>query len=365
MISVVAPSEILRYCRAVLNLQATDEGVDDVFLSAMLRRAAGAFCPCSRAVLRAALVDSLSHLDQEPDTLPARLEDLIDDLLVAGDLLELSDVSTGDAEARGTWVFAAPPSFVERKSGNIFLIGIVPDQDGWLPENIRDRIVFSNNTRSIKPQAEEDLAAQLVREGLSKLPETTWLKGPKTEPPTEALSKATQRLAAEPPCAPVQGLELIDPETKPTYYKGRWTSPKGQTGTFVARRPQEFGAALWCLAELRSGTLVRIVDLPLQGYRWRGCDAAWHLQMAIDRERNGPQRYSIENIDDGTCRIEFFSPIPLWAERRLMILGRKCQVTKGLFTYEIPADEAKQEVNFLRENLWLAPLEPISEMRSV
>lgn len=364
MISVVAPSEIVRYCRALLNLQATGEGVDDVFLSAMLRRAAGALCPCSRAVLRAALVDSLSHLDQEPDTLPARLDGLIDDLLVAGDLLELSDVSTGDAEARGTWVFAAPPSFVQRKSGSIFLIGIVPDQDRWLPESIRDRIVFSNNTRSIKPQAEEDLAAQLVREGLSKLPETTWLKGPKTELPAEALSKARQRLAAEPPCAPVQGLEIIDPDTKPTYYKGRWKPPKEQTGTFVARRPQEFGSALWCLAELHSGTLVRIVDLPFQGYRWRGCDAAWHLQMAIDRERNKPQRYCVENIDDITCRIDFFSPIPLWAERRLMVLGRKCQGSRSLFAYEIPADEVKQEVEFLGENLWLVPLEPISEMRS-
>lgn len=365
MISVVAPTDILQYCRSILNLQGIGEGVDDIFLSAMLRRAAGSLCPCSRAVLRAALVDSLSQLDQQLDTLPARLEGLIDDLLVAGDLLELSDVSTGDAEAKGTWVFAAPPSFVERKSGNMFLIGIVPDQDRWLPESIRDRVVFSNNTRSIKPQAGEDLAAQLVSEGLTRLSETTWLKAPKTVPPTEALSKARQRLAAEPPCAPVQGLEIIDPNTKPTYYRGRWTSPKDQTGMFVARRPQEFGAALWSLAELRSGTLMRIVDLPFQGYRWRGCDAAWHLQMAIDRERNAPQRYRIESNDDGARRLDFFSPIPLWAERRLMILGRKCQGLKSLFAYEIPADEAAQEEDFLRENLWLASLETNSEMRSV
>jgi hypothetical protein len=364
MISVVAPEDIVRYCRSLLNLQAAGQVIDDIFLSAMLRWTAGALCPCSRAMLRAALVESLGHLDQEPATLPARLESLIDDLLVAGDLLELSEVTTGDTEARGTWVFAAPPAFVERKSGSIFLTGIVPDQDGWLPDNIRDRIVISNNTRSIKPKAGEDLAAQLLSEGLSKLPETTWLKAPKTVAPVEALSKARQRLASEQQCAPVQGLEIIDPDTKPTYYKGRWTSPKDHTGLFVARRPQEFGAALWCMAEIHSGSLKRIVDLPFRGYRWRGCDAAWHLQMAIDRERDAPQRYSLDPCDDGTCRLSFYSPLPLWAERRLMILGTKCQGTRSLFAYKIPADEAAQEEEFLQENLWLAPVEFNSEMRN-
>lgn len=262
MISVVSPEDIVRYCRSILNLQGADQGIDDIFLSAMIRRTAGALCPCSRAVLRTALVESLGHLDQEPSALPTRLEGLIDDLLVVGDLLELSDVTTADTEAKGTWVFAAPPSFVERKSGSIFLTGIVPDQDGWLPENISSRIVHSYNMRSIKPEAGEDLAAQLVGEGLSKLAETTWLKAPKTVAPDEALSKARQRLASQQPCAPVQGLEIIDPDTKPTYYKGRWTSPKDHTGLFVARRPQEFGSALWCFAEIHSGTLKRIFDLP-------------------------------------------------------------------------------------------------------
>lgn len=364
MISVVAPEGIVGYCRSLLNLQGEGRGVDDTFLAAMLRRAAGIFCPCSRTVLRAALLESLDHLDQQPATLSARLDSMIDDLLVVGDLLELSDVTTGDIETKGTWVFAAPPSFVERKSGNIFLTGIVPNQDGWLPENIRSRIIHSNNTRSIKPEDGEDLAAQLVSEGLSKLPETTWLKAPKTVASNEVLSKARQHLSGVQPCAPVQGLEIIDPDTKPTYYKGRWTSPMDHSGLFVARRPQEFGAALWCLAEIHSGLLKRIIDLPIRGYRWRGCDAAWHLQMAIDCERDAPQRYSLDRGDDGTCRLSFYSPIPLWAERRLMTLGRKCQGTKCLFAYEIPADEATQEQEFLQENLWLAPIEPKSVMRS-
>lgn len=365
MISVVTPEDIVRYCRSLLDMQDEGQGIDDNFLAAMLRRTAGTLCPCSRAVLRAALLENLDHLDDEPSTLPTRIEALIDDLLVVGDLLELTEVTTGEEEAKGTWVFAAPPSFVERTSGSIFLTGIVPDQDGWLPEDIRSRIVLSRGTRSIRPDEGEDLASRLTSEGLRRLPETTWLRAPKTLAPEKALSKARQQLAKEPQCAPVQGLEIIDPEAKPTYYKGRWTSPKNHSGTlFIARRPQEFGAPLWCLVEIDAGMLKRILDLPFRGYRWRACDAAWHLQMAIDSERGMPQRYKAKYCDDGTCRLIFFSPIPLWAERRLMILGKKCHAEKSLFAYEIPADEAVQEEEFLQENLWIVPVDMNSEMRS-
>ncbi|EDQ34544.2 hypothetical protein HPDFL43_00065 [Hoeflea phototrophica DFL-43] len=364
MISVVTPKNILCYCRSLLELRGEDHGINDNFLAAMLRRTAGSLCPCSRAVLRAVLVESLGHLDDEPSTLPTRIEALIDDLIVVGDLLELTEVTTGEDEAKGTWVFAAPPSFVERKSGNIFLTGIVPDQDRWLPENIRSRIFLSRGIRSIRPDDGEDLAVRLAGEGLRRLPEKTWLRAPKTLPSEKALSKASQQLAKKQQCAPVHGLDIIDPKTKPTYYKGRWTSLKNHSGLFVARRPQEFGAPLWCLVEAESGMLKRVLDLPFRGYRWRACDAAWHLQMAIDCERGVPQRYKVDHCEDGMCRLSFYSPIPLWAERRLMIFGSKCRVEKTLFSYEIPVDEAVQEEEFLQENLWIVPIDTNSDMMS-
>ena len=364
MIKEISPHDVISYGRSVLGLTSVEEGIDDVFLGGMLRRAAGIYCPCSRTTLRVALVESLAYLDGEIEVLSDRLDLLIEELIVAGDLLELSDVTTGDIEARGTWVFAAPPAFIVRRSGIVFLTGIVPDQDNFLPEALSTRVIHTDITRSIVPDPDEDLTETLLSEGLNMLSETLWLKSPRSQPASQLRAKAMKKLEAQPRCGPVAGLEIIEPETKVTFYRGRWSTPKGQSGCFVARRPQEFGAPIWCFAELNEGLLVRIIDLPLGAYRWRGCDAAWHLQMAIDHELGHPQAYRLRDSVDGNSRLDFYSPLPLWAERRLMVLGRKCAGEKSLFSYELPMAEAAQEVEFLRENLWLTSLDVQANERS-
>lgn len=356
MIAEIHPQDVVSYCRSVLGIEGEGPKINDLFLTALLRRTAGMLCPCSRTTLRNSLNESLAYLHDRPDEMSLHLEELTDDLIVAGDLLELSDVTIGDKEAKGTWVFISPPAFVERKSGGIFLTGIVPDHDGFLSEELSRRVVHSYGTRLIKPEPYEDLAEILIAEGLHRLPESTWLKSPRLQSAAEFLEEARQRLAGEPLCPPVADLEVIDPKTKPTYYRGRWTEPSNQTGTFIVRRPQEFGAPTWCFAELNVGTLVRIIDLPLGTYRWRACDFAWHLQMAIDWENEVPQRYRRSGLGS-ICRFDFYSPLPLWAERRLMVLGRRCPGERSLFAYEIPANESGQEEDFLKEHLWLLPFD--------
>lgn len=362
MIAEISRQEVITHCRSDLGIEPDTATVDDAFLAAMLRRTAGMLCPCSRTALRAAIVESLSSL-HDLDDLPSRIEELTDELIVAGDLLELTEVTTADTDAKGTWVFAAPPAFVVRKSGSVFLTGIVPDHDSVLPESLDRRVVHSKNTRYIEPRSGEDLAELLASEGLARLPESAWLKAPKTQTASAHLEKVMQRLAAEPTCTPIKGLEFIDSETRPTYYRGRWTTPKSQSGTYVSRRPQEFGAPIWCFAELQAGLLLRVIDLPLATYRWRACDAAWHLQMAIDQETGRPQRYRITHLGK-VCRLDFFSPLPLWAERRLMVLGEKRPGEKSLFAYEIPAAEIGEEEDFLQTNLWLVREDVTGEGRS-
>ena len=354
VIAEIEPRDVLTGFRQTMGLPDNlDASIEDTLLAALLRRSAGILCPCSRTALRAALVESLQYLDEDGDTLSDRIDLIIEGLIVGGDLLELGDVATDDPAVKGTWVFAAPPCYVARLGGSIFLTGVVPDQDTFLPQSLASRITYEGLTRLIVPEPEEDLAGELREHGLQELPEIVWLKTPRPEAAEDMLNAMERRLESLPRSGTVENLKILDPVQRVTYYRGRWTTPKTQTGTFVARRPQDYGAPIWCFVRLDNGVPDRVLDLPLRKTRWRGCDIAWHLQMAIDHCRNNPQLYR-RRLVDGGLRLYFFSPLPQWSQRRLMIFGRCVARENSLMSYILPAAEAKPEERFLRERLWLA-----------
>jgi hypothetical protein len=332
--------------------------IDEALLAALVRRAAGSICPCSAAALRASVAESLQFLLEKDET-RKRIDAVIESLLVGGDLLELHDVTADDGAATGTWVFAAPPGFVRRPNGTVFVVGIVPDYDVFLPQEIAERVVHEGATRVITSQNDEDLAAALREHGLQELSEDLWLKTPKAQTPEALVEAARRRLGKQPRSGDVEGLQLLDPESSVTYYRGRWTVPRRHSGMFVARRPQDYSAPIWCVTELENGTAVRFVDLPPRTSRWRGCDEAWHLQIAIDQSRGNPQRYRRQDLDGGV-RLDFFSPIPLWAERRLMLFGKVLPRERSLLSYWLPGAEADAEEQFLQERLWLVRSEDSS-----
>lgn len=356
MITEIQRRDVLLNCRSSLGLPGNQAFLDDVLLAGLLRRCAGIQCPCSRTGLRSVLVESLDYLDDNKETLSDRLDKLIDDLIVGGDLLELAEVATDNPDVKGTWVFAAPPSFIVRPSGTIFLTGIVPDQDMFLSTSLAARLIYEGCTRSIMPESGEELTAALSAQGMQQLSEAVWLRTPNTETPENLLGHFEVRLAAQSPCGTITNLEILDPLNSVTYYRGRWTTPGKHTGKFVGRRPQEFGAPIWCFVELADGVPERLIDLPLSGFRWRGCDASWHLQMAIDHCRGQPQRYRRRNTETTVC-FDFFSPLPQWSQRRFIIFGKTCPREKSLLAYEIPHREAENEERFLQERLWLVRTE--------
>lgn len=354
VISDIQAEEVLAGCREILGLSAIPgTPIDDMFLASMLRRSAGIHCPCSRTTLRASLLESLQYLSQDESSLSERIDTFIESLIVGGDLLELSDVATDDQAVKGTWVFAAPPSFVIRPSGGIFILGIVPDQDVFLPQSLASRISYEGFTRVMAPEPDEDLVTELQEEGLQQLSEGAWLKSPKPEQAEDMLNRFERQLASQPPSGAVKDLQILDPTQPVNYYSKRWTATKNHTGTFVARRPQEFGAPIWCFAALKEGAVVRLLDLPLKKTIWRGCDIAWHLQMAIDHCNQNPQLYRWKHDGDGV-RFDFFSPLPEWSQRRLMIFGRSVPRESSLISYWLPIDEANTEERFLQERLWLS-----------
>ena len=126
VITQVSATEVMRSSREALGLSATSDGaIDDALLAASLRRAAGILCPCSPSTLVAAVLESLEYLFDDGDAIAERVATTAEGLLIGGDLLELNQVTVDDPAAKGSWVFSAPPSFIVRPGGSIFIVGIV------------------------------------------------------------------------------------------------------------------------------------------------------------------------------------------------------------------------------------------------
>ncbi|MBA4226229.1 MAG: hypothetical protein C0456_06310 [Hyphomonas sp.] len=74
--------------------------------------------------------------------------------------------------------------------------------------------------------------------------------------------------------------------------------------------------------------------------------------MAIDHLRGAPQLYQVNKHED-VYRMRFFSPLPLWAQRRLLLVAMNTEASNGLPTYDLAAEDLASEEAFLRNELWL------------
>ena len=106
------------------------------------------------------------------------------------------------------------------------------------------------------------------------------------------------RLAAMPSSpSTVDGLELLDPRRPSTYYNKRWRDPiTTDTGRFVSRRTQLYGAKLWSFVEIEKGIPQRVLDLNSDDGFHRACDLAWRLQAAIDAALGSPLAVSVKRL---------------------------------------------------------------------
>jgi hypothetical protein len=359
VITEISAREVVRLSRETLCLPVpVNSEIDDPQIAGSIRRAAGILCPCSLSTLVSAVLDSFRYLSGDDDDNAERLFAAAEALIICGDLLELNQVTIDDPAVKATWIFAAPPSFVQRPGGNIFLIGITPDSPTSLPSSINARVSYEGCTRVLTPEPSENLPAILRELGLHELPTSTWLKAPKSGSATELRDTMNQRLSAQPLSGAVADVSILDPARNVQYYPGRWVSPTNESGNFVSRRPQAYGAPLWGFAQLVNGVVNRFLDFPLKGYRWRGCDLAWQLQMAIDHCRGTPQHYRRRPDSTGAV-LDFFSPIPLWAQRRLAVLGRPVSRERCLFSYWIPERELASEESFLQNQLWMVHFDEV------
>lgn len=346
-VEVIDTQEAVRRVLSGLGLERICDGLDNaVALAALVRRTASLSCPCPPAVLKQRVMMGLRGLVTDKEAVGDALDDVIDAVTAYGDLLELPLT-----EKARLHLFLTAPSFVRTAPGTALLLGIAPDGADMVPQNIAARIVRNGHANVLTFGSEEDLPGDLRAMGLLEIPEKLWFKCPPAETSADLKMRHDAKLAGG-LVGPIDELVVIDPAKPATYYKGRWVKPGKLTGRFVGRRPQAFGAPLWCYVQLEQGQPTHLLDL--HSAEWRGCDQAWRLQMAIDALAGRPQRFEAELSEAGSVFLRFFSPVPSWWQRRWDVLARPIPSTGCLFAYEMSYDQYEAELGRLTTELWLA-----------
>lgn len=322
-------------------------------LAAAIRRAASFSCPMSPRALREMLVESLRELTDLGEV-SEDVDEMIAKLVAHGDLVEapIEDPVSG-RETRT--LFLAAPAFV-RISSDILLLGIRASGIGLLDDEHLPLVRHDRHVRRVR--AAENIVPALVEAGLAELPSAHWLRRPPSSTAAEVASDYLTRLRAAPLAGTIDGVRVLDPSRPPSYYRGRWRPPSAKdSGRFVIRREVDFGSDAWCFAEIKGGSVERLIDLPVYSRVGYACDEAWWLQAAIDELGGQTQRV---RVSTGTSRelavLEFFSPIPSWAQRRLDVVGRAFPKRRGsLFSYELKREALSDELSALRETMWIQP----------
>lgn len=339
-------------------------GLDDMLFDlfspegvcASLRRAASLLCPSTSRQLVDAVLAVLRPL--QPDLDRSELTEALDALVSIGDLVELSPMG-----ARDRLLFLGPPSYVETQPGQYLLLGIRPNGAPIVDEeSVGAAVRYEAHRRSVV--LEQDIASEVLgAAGLHRLTREQWTKAPRQDAAAAVMEQARARLRSAKVSGPIGGLTLIDPTTSVRYYKGRWREPRAaDQGIFVGRRPQAYGAPIWCAVEFADGAPNAVLDLPVDSHIAPGWDEARRLQAALDYERGSPQVFHVGPYahSDATRIFDFFGPLPSWAERYLELIGIPVPRSAGaLFSYRMPHRVDTELQAFLSESLWMNAIEGV------
>ena len=319
-------------------------------LSAGVRRAASFLCPTTPSALRRAVEDALRGLGEPASELTSRIDDTLRDLVGIGDLLVLR-VESGDLAAQQ--LFLGTPAFVPRDSG-AFLIGVRPEGAPLVAGELAGDIAYRGHVRWLAWRESDEGAAELKRERLIEISSDQWLASPRALSADDFAGSFRSKLASSPAIDLIDGLRVLDTRLPNRYYRGRWRpATSDDRGDYVARRPQAYGADLWCFGQFDGSGRMRLVDLPIDNPLSSGADEAWRLQAALDALSDSPQLVRMQRSATGT-RLDLFSPLPSWAQRRLDLVGSPTSRGRGaLFSYLVAPADADEEIAVLARLLWM------------
>lgn len=320
-------------------------------LAAVIRRTASFRCPIGVRSLIDATIATVGDLTTRADLRP-QLVGLLQAMIGCGDLIEL--MPPFDQSAGNRLIYLAPPTFVRTLNGTFVLLGVRPENAPLVDEGIRPFIQYERHTRIISGEAPASISAMLEASGLHEVEQSRWLRSPGEASAASIVAQMNQVLAATSQSGDVAGLQILDSSTPVDYYRGRWRNAAGgDTGRFVARREQAYGADLWCYVRVANGATQQLVDLPSSANFARGCDEAWRLQAAIDANEGHPERFRIARSGENHDVISMFAPPPSWLQRRWDGRGLPVAARGALVSYVFASTETPGEAEFLNRMLWL------------
>lgn len=228
MIAVISASDALIKVAESIGLSAgSDAALSDNLLAQALRRAVFFMAPCQPHELCRAVVRSFSSSQLPIGNLSERVEDILERLIVFGDILEMRlEDDNAWSSASAFALRPAPPSFVVRNNGSIVLLGVAGDQISPLTHELDLRVKFESAIRVLRPIDDEDLPALLRELGLLRLSEHTWLRLPKQETAALHIAFWQQEVRNQARSTALENIRIIDPVSSPTFYRDRWTEPK-------------------------------------------------------------------------------------------------------------------------------------------
>jgi hypothetical protein len=319
-------------------------------VAALLRRAGAFHCPCPPSLLIETVTAVFEGFELDPEELQDSIEEMLESLVGYGDFIESRDIA---AQTSARLLYAAPPRFVSVSDSTLLLFGIYPDGKFPTEMDIGAKITF-DNYRVALHDADINTRSRLLDLGILGMEPAEWLSLPSCAPPGKHVWKYDERLVVAGDPGTIAEMILLDPKRSVRFYPARWVPLKAQTGFFVARRPQPFGADLWCYVSTQDGVVKKLLDLPIYERKWRPCDEAFHLQQAIDSVRGTPQAFLMrDGLHSYEKVLDFFSPVPLWARRRWDYVGRSTASPGCLFSYTFHTTQVDAEIRFAEEQMWM------------
>ena len=348
MIQALALDELRSSIAQALGLECATS--DAPLIRAALRRAIYPLAPTSRSSLLRNVSNPLKALGIDREA----VEDCLDDLIAYGDIFEMKRFADDPWDTPAVVLRPAPPGFVCRSDGSVVLLGVAGDYQSALTPDFDELVDDAGPVRTLQPIEARNLREELSLLGLVQLNEATWLQLPASQSPSEFLEHFEQALDKLVPTAGgVAQLEILDPAKSVRFYKGRWTAPSKTTdGLRLARRPQDYGAPLWTIALFQLGLATKVYDLLEYDGRESPRDIAWRFQAALDAKLGRPQEITLRKSSSGAA-LDFYSPLPAFAERHLALVGIKTTGPGRLFSFELPPSKLEAEIGFLECFLWM------------